>query len=78
MKVPRHSRLFFSVGDTRWHLLSIEEQASMVPSLDYGEPKTDNWLYRLYSSQLNRPPGAKSQASGFFPLLPLLSMRLPA
>lgn len=49
--------------DFRWHLLSIDDQASMVSKLDYGENKDESWLHFLYKSQLNRPPGSKAQVS---------------
>ncbi|CAM9689744.1 unnamed protein product, partial [Laminaria digitata] len=46
---------------TRGHLLSIEEQDSMVSKLDYEQPKDESWLHFLFKSQLNKPPGSKAQ-----------------
>lgn len=59
---------------SRWHLLSIDEQASMVSGLEYGvaggggggedgEEEEESWLQFLFKSQINRPPGSRAKAS---------------
>ncbi|CAN0107304.1 unnamed protein product, partial [Ectocarpus sp. 13 AM-2016] len=49
---------------TRWHLLSIDEQASMVSGLEYGEMQQESWLHFLFKSQINRPPGSRAKVFG--------------
>ncbi|CAN0115211.1 unnamed protein product, partial [Scytosiphon promiscuus] len=63
---------------TRWHLLSIGEQASMVAGLDYGDgpgegregeqegedEEEESWLRLMFKSQINRPPGTRSKVFG--------------
>ncbi|CBN74796.1 Putative subunit of the Anaphase Promoting Complex [Ectocarpus siliculosus] len=49
---------------TRWHLLSIDEQASMVSGLEYGEEQQESWLHFLFKSQINRPPGSRAKVFG--------------
>lgn len=53
---------------TRWHLLSIDEQASMVSGLEYGgfgeeDGEEESWLQYLFKSQINRPPGSRAKVS---------------
>ncbi len=54
---------------TRWHLLSIDEQASMVSGLEYGGGEEDgegeSWLQYLFKSQIaiNRPAGSRAKVS---------------
>lgn len=61
--VPLLSLLALLLAPLRGHLLSIEEQASMVSKLEYGQPTEESWLHFLFKSQVNTPPGSRAQVS---------------